>query len=66
MSNAPNEYRLVYLRHEFDDVDMYSRRNEREAPETVKTFTDWKPFTGGTIRVREANNVEFRYNQERM
>jgi len=62
LSNAPNEYRLVFMRFDFDEVDMYTRRNQD--PEAMKTFTDWRRFTGEVIKVKEAHMVEFRHNKE--
>lgn len=56
----PNQYRLVYVRHEYDVVSMKYGPVEDKGPEVVKTYTKWRPFDGSAIKCHEAYGVEFR------
>lgn len=59
---TPNQYRLVYVRHEYDEVEISRDKVERPGP--MLTYTKWKPWDGRTIRTRQSYEIEFRYKED--
>lgn len=57
---APNQYRLVYIRHSYEAVPD----SEYSGPTQLRTHTKWLPWDGKTIRTRESQEIEFRYKGE--
>lgn len=68
MSNAFNEYRLVFKRYDYDYVEINPDSDGpvalREERSTIRTYTEWMPFDGKEVLTKEANAIEFRYNEE--
>lgn len=59
---APNQYRLVYIRHDYDEVAISEDKVRESGP--VRTYTKWMSWDGGKIRTRDSYEIEFRYKAD--
>lgn len=59
----PNQYRLVYIRHEYDTVAMKYGREETDGPVVLETHTKWRSWSGESIKCHDSYKIEFRYKE---
>lgn len=58
---ALNQYRLVFIRHHYDEYP--ASEPVKETDRFIKTYTKWRPWQGQTIKTTQSNEVEFRYKE---